>query len=276
MRTKIGRAASIFALVAFLGVAAAPLARADSARLAPDRSGETTRREALLDIDEGLPLGGYFKLGRFAPVESAEPDDDWLERRSHWSRTHSRASIDRTFMAVEAGKDKAGVRGFVSAAGESQSGELEPRFTANAFRHWGSFGRLTSVFTTASVGTGSVGERRFYSYSGSSRFSIGRLTLVGYGALVSTEQARGVKRTWNARAEAGWRLARRLDTKWAYEWLDPNEKRRGDERTRFGVRLDPVFDGPVRGGVAYRKLRGPGHGSAASADELAIEIQVSF
>jgi hypothetical protein len=190
--------------------------------------------------------------------------------------TQSSASVDRTFMAVEAGREKAGLRGFVSAAGHSKSGELDPRFTANAYRRFGKLGLAENLVASASIGTGSVGERRFYAYTGSSRFSVGPLSFLGHAALVDTDLGRSFKRSWNARAEASWVFARRLDTKLAYEWSDPNDEQHGDERSRIALRVDPLIHGQVRAGVGYRKLSGPANRPGANADEVALELHVSF
>ena len=220
--------------------------------------------------------GSYLKVGRFAPAESTEPEGDWMSGR--WGRVdkHSGTSLDRTFMAVEAGRNEAGLRGFVSAAGQSGSGELNPRFTANAYRRLGSVGLAENVIASASVGTGSIGEQRFYAYTGSSRFSVGPLSFLGHGALVDTEFGRGVKRSWSARAEASWLLGRRLETRLAYEWSDPNDEQRGDERARIAIRVDPLIHRHLRAGVGYRKLSGPANRPDSNADELALELHVSF
>jgi len=220
--------------------------------------------------------GSYLKVGRFAPVASAEPDGDWMSGR--WGRVdkNSGSSVDRTFMAVEAGRNESGLRGFVSAAGQSRSGELDPRFTANAYRRLGSVGPVENVIASASVGTGSIGEQRFYAYSGSSRFSVGPLSFLGHAALVDTELGRGFKRSWSARAEASWLLARRLDTRLTYEWSDPNDEQRGDERARIAIRVDPLINRHLRAGVGYRKLSGPADRRDSNADELALELHVSF
>jgi hypothetical protein len=137
-------------------------------------------------------------------------------------------------------------------------------------------GPVKNVVHSASAGTGRTGERRFVSFGGASGFSLGPLTFLGHATLTDTELSRGVKRGWNARAEAGWLVAKRMETKLAYEWSDPNDARHGDERSRIGVRLDPVLSRHVRAGVCYRKLQGPDTVAGANADEIGIEINVSF
>jgi hypothetical protein len=246
----------------------------------PAHAGSPARESRQLLVGSETRQGSYLKLGRFAPAVSTEPKRDWMaDWKGGWSSgvaAHSSASVDRTFMAVEAGREKAGLRGFVSAGGQSKSGELDPRFTANAYRHLGKIGVAENVVASASIGTGSVGERRFYAYTGSSRFSVGPLSFLGHASLVDTDLGRGFKRSWNARAEASWLLARRLDTKLAYEWSDPNDNRNGDERSRIAIRVDPLIHGQVRAGVGYRKLSGPANRPGSNADEVALELHVSF
>jgi hypothetical protein len=282
---RLGLVATVLASIcgpASAGVSEAPSAEAaavatslpPAALASPPNAREAKRREQVFEIEDGL---GYLKLGRFEPPAAPEPDDDWFGRRSRWVGLASRGSLDRTFMALEAGKKQhAGVRGFVSAAGSSASGELDPHFTASAYQRLAGIGPVKNVVASASAGTGHAGDRRIYTYTGSGRFSLGPFSLLGHGARVDTEMPRGTRRSWSARAEAGWLVAGRLDAKLGYEWLDPNDERPGDERRRIGVRLDPVLHERIRTGVCYRKLTGPDNRPGANADEVALELALTF
>lgn len=271
----LGPVTRVLGLVACLCVAWPGVVGAADSTTA-DRATPDDRRRPLLLLDDGLPWGGHFRIGR-APAGQWDPaGSNWLEQSSGWRGMAPLPAASRAFMTVEAGRDRGGLRGFVSAGGTSETGVLRPRFAVDAYHRWERVGPATNVVARASAGTGHSGDRPFRSYAAASRLSLGSLTLLGRGALVETETRGGPRRSWSGRAEASWRTLGALDTRLAFEWLDPDSSRRGDERSRFGVGVDPLLHPRVRAHVCYRRLSGPAQGRGSKADELAFELRMTF
>ena len=275
MRESLKRTIFVLALVA--AMAPASTARADSTASASSLpTKRPAPRSSIFQIDDGRPKGAYFKVGRFAAAEAAETNPDRRSLQASLRGVATLPSVDRTFMTIEAGAKRVGVRGFVSAPGQSRTGELEPQLGASLYRRIERVGPATNLLASASAGTGSSDARRYYAYSSASRLSLGPLSLLGHAAVVDTEISRGFKRSWSARAEAGFRVTELMDTKLAYEWLDPNAKRRGDEYARIGLRIDPVLEHNIKVGVAYRNIGDSRVGPSTGAHEIAFELNATF
>ncbi len=240
--------------------------------------GGATNREAFALLENVLPGGAYLKAGRFFPAWGLK-----LQYDASFVSAVSGLNFDRTLSGVEVGVSGLGWNWFVSA---SEGGDnLENLLTASTYYMWADVGPFNGLMLGASAARHEPKGLQLLSYTGFGGFSVGRWTVLAQGVYLDNERratdgfgVQSVEDTalWASYVELNYLLNDWLNTRIAFDYMDPDDQVSNDERTRWSIGVDPFIDRFIQIRIFYRVWNGPENQPQLNRDELALEGHLLF
>ena len=236
-------------------------------RFAP---GGASNREAWAMIENVISGEVYLKGGQFFPAWGLRIQDD-----TAFVNSDTGLGFQRNLQGVEIGRTTEKLSLYAQVADGIGGGKF-PFLVGNASYMWDKVGPFQGLYLGGSVAYNEPDGGRLGEYTGYAGFSVGPLAVLGQGVLVDSKDDGDSNQQWIAYAEANWLLFGWINTKFAFDWTDPDQSASDDARNRFSIGLEPFLDQFLQVRLFYRVYNGPKNNLSANRDELLLEAHLFF
>ena len=233
--------------------------------------GGADNREAFGIVDQLLPWDTYIKGGQFYLDWGFQFDDD-----EAFVSQQTGFTFDNSFAGLELGRGGEGFNWSISATDGSDDSDTDVQVAGNASYMWTGLGFIDTFMLGASTAYDEPKSTRFFASTTYGGVSLGRLALLWQGNLLETKVNSDQTLSWALYGEANYLIAGWLNTKFAFDYIDPDDDTSSDQRNRFSFGFEPFLDEFLQVRLFYRISNGPEDEQKFNKDELQLELHLFF